>query len=521
MTKQNCSSYTLLGVETEYAFTAFDDRGGSLNRSAYLQLLIERVKDKMSCLSGACESDLYLANGARLYIDAGSHCEYATPECISPEELVAHIRAGDQIVGDMAAELQASESDVAEVLVSKCNVDYLTGAAWGSHESYLHTQSQRAFPSQIIPHLVSRIIYTGTGGFDNTCLGLKFLLSPRVVHLVQAVSPNSQAQRGIFHTKRESLSGGDYHRLHILSGESLHSETADYLRLGTTALVAKLIDAGVKPGQGMELHDPVDAMRVFAADPSCTATAPLRDTGKVTALELQQHYLDEVQARLDAPYMPDWAPRLCRYWQFILGALLGTPEVAMAILDWPMKLAVFRKRAVQRGFPWTTIPRWNAALAGVATQARTPRSASPAAANLHDALPSEEVARVRDQVRRSGLDWDDLDAFLALRCELCEIDTRFLQLGERGIFSNLDKSNMRPHQLVRTLDIATAKAAPPQMTRAKPRGKWIAELSSISDDYVCDWTGIWNRECQQFLDLREPFATEECTWQPYPREDAV
>lgn len=514
MTRDTCSPRTLLGVETEYACTVFDGPGASLDRRVYLRRLIERVRAKMSCLSGGCEGDLYLSNGARLYIDAGLHCEYATPECSSPEELVAHVRAGDRIVGDMAAELQASDSDVSEVLISKCNVDYVTGTTWGSHESYLHRQSQSAFPNQIIPHLVSRIIYTGAGGFDNTCLGLEFLLSPRVVHLVQAISPNSQSQRGIFHTKQESLSGGGYRRLHLLSGESLHSETADYLRLGTTALVAKLVDAGLKPAQGMELRDPVGAMRVFAADPSCRAMAPLRGAGSVTALDLQQHYLEVVRARLDAPYMPDWAPRLCRYWEFMLDALRVTPELAAAMLDWPIKFAVFRKRAAQRGFAWTTIAHWNAALEGVETGARCFGSVSPTAAKLLQDLPPESVAAVRQRVSNSDLDWRELDAFLALRCELCEIDTRFSQLGQQGIFSSLDKSSMRSHQVVGAADIAKAKDVPPQATRAKRRGQWIARLTSTSSDYICDWTGIWNRGSDQFLDLRDPFDSEECNWQP-------
>src|SRR4030095_15632462 len=40
-------------------------------------------------------------NGARLYLDVGSHPEYATPECDSVTELVTHDKAGERIPGSL------------------------------------------------------------------------------------------------------------------------------------------------------------------------------------------------------------------------------------------------------------------------------------------------------------------------------------------------------------------------------------------------------------------------------------
>ena len=40
-------------------------------------------------------STVFLANGARLYLDVGSHPEYATPECDSIADLVVHDKAGE------------------------------------------------------------------------------------------------------------------------------------------------------------------------------------------------------------------------------------------------------------------------------------------------------------------------------------------------------------------------------------------------------------------------------------------
>ena len=54
-----------------------------------------------------------------------------------------------------------------QVNLLRCNVDYSgVPSTWGCHESYMHRVANPvAVPPQIVPHLVSRIIYTGAGGF--------------------------------------------------------------------------------------------------------------------------------------------------------------------------------------------------------------------------------------------------------------------------------------------------------------------------------------------------------------------
>src|SRR5437762_13076927 len=120
-----------------------------------------------------------------------------------------------------------------------------------------------------MPHLVSRVVYTGAGGFNNLSKGIEFTLSPRVAHLNRGVSGESTHHRGIFHTKGETLAGHDYQRLHLLCGESVCSETAAWLKLGTTALIVAMVDAGLSPGDAVQPRSPLDAIRTFARDPTC------------------------------------------------------------------------------------------------------------------------------------------------------------------------------------------------------------------------------------------------------------
>src|SRR5207249_4593714 len=126
------------------------------------------------------------------------------------------------------------------------------------HESYLHRGDPCVCPKQIVPHLASRLIYSGAGGFDPRSLGLDFSLSPRVSHLFNVKSSESTKDRGIFHTKDEPLSEKGFHRLHVICGESLSSRLASFLKVGTTALVVAMIEAGLQPGDDVELRSPID-----------------------------------------------------------------------------------------------------------------------------------------------------------------------------------------------------------------------------------------------------------------------
>ncbi len=467
----------MLGVETEFAFTALDASGSPLDRGEFTQALLDRVKASHRYLYGLRPSDLYLANGARLYIDCGRHPEYSTAECTSPEEAVRYVRAGEETLFRAARELETTNPAVANAWLFKCNVDYVNTATWGSHESYLYRRvPQPILAQQIIPHLVSRVIFTGAGGLSPQAAGIEFTLSPRVAHLEHEVSGASTERRGIFHTKDEPLAGLDYHRLHVLSGESLCSHLGDYLRLATTALIVKLCESGQRPGQTVQLRDPLGAMRAYVADPSCTARAEIADDKPLTALEIQRRYLDEVTSHLDAPFMPAWAGVACRRWREVLEALEADPGSMTRTLDWPMKLAIFKNRARQHRIDWDSLLSRN----------RRP-------------------ANGETSVRRRGLS--------ALRAELCEIDTRFGQLGPEGIFNSLDRSGTLQHRLVSDEDIASAVHTPPEHGRGRLRGEQIAQLYERRSHFRCGWQSIIDHAEHGVLDLSDPFADSVADWQ--------
>ena len=68
----------IFGIESEYGVTCVSDTGQRrLSPDEVARYMFRRV------VAWGRSSNVFLENGSRLYLDVGSHPEYATPECDS------------------------------------------------------------------------------------------------------------------------------------------------------------------------------------------------------------------------------------------------------------------------------------------------------------------------------------------------------------------------------------------------------------------------------------------------------
>jgi proteasome accessory factor A len=513
---------SLFGVETEYAFTHFGPGGKALDRSAGLERMFQLAHRQLKCLPDAGAHGVFLSNGSRLYIDVGQHPELSTPECSDPWEAVRYILAGERILTGLASELDKGRSG-SKASIYRCNVDYVTGQTWGCHESYLHRARPEALAEEIIPHLVSRLVYTGAGGFDNHSSGLAFMLSPRVPHLVKKISGESTRDRGIFHTKDEPLCKKRYHRLHILCGESQCSQLGTFLKLGATALVVRLIEAGVCKGREVALRSPLASMRRFSTDPSCTRREALQNGRKLSALEIQRHYLEAAESHASSSFMPPWAGEVCAEWRRMLDRLKGGAEAVPTMLDWGIKLALYRQHARKHGFQWDELPGEMPPIESVAEALRRPEP-GPRASRQEWLFPEDHLPHAR--ARRAALRasrparLEELGPFLPLRAELFEIDTRFGELGASGIFTALDQAGVLDHRLPGLRDVEEAVDQPPARGRAHERGEAILRHCGEPRRYSAGWQGIFDHQLDRRFDLSDPFGGNPSWTQRKRGEDA-
>ena len=123
----------IFGIENEYGVTCTFKGQRRLSPDEVARYLFRKV------VSWGRSSNVFLRNGARLYLDVGSHPEYATPECDDIVELVTHDKAGERVLEGLLldAEQRLHDEGIAgDIYLFKNNTDS-AGNSYGCHENYL------------------------------------------------------------------------------------------------------------------------------------------------------------------------------------------------------------------------------------------------------------------------------------------------------------------------------------------------------------------------------------------------
>jgi tetratricopeptide (TPR) repeat protein len=492
----------LMGSEREFALSS---TGG---KRLCADAILESATRCLPHLPGT-DRGIYLATGARLYIDAGEHPEFCTPELADPKEVVCYENAADLTLQRLCVELGDRGG---RPFLSRCNLDYRTLSTWACHENYGHLDVGENLREHLVPHLASRICFTGVGGLIPKHPGLQFCLSPRVCFLEAVVSSTSTERRAIYHSKNEPLAGGGWRRCHLLSGESNCSHRSTWLKMGTTALVLRLIELGCKPGAAVQLRHPLRAMRRFNVDPWFQTKAEMLDGRRLNALEIQRHYLARAKEHLSD--LPAWADEVCQAWEDILRRLESGPHGVARTLDWAIKFSLYGEHARRRGLPWSALDGWNRTLSVWARCQRKLADNSPfpdllaaAAKTRQGRCPPAIEARLRSR----GLSGGGLKAFLELKAEVQELDLKYGAIGPAGLFNQLARAGL-DHAVpgVTTEAIERAACLPPDSGRARLRGEWIAELarSDCAGDCRASWEYIVDTRNDRIIDLSSPFPDE-------------
>lgn len=326
-----------------------DLRGMRVDRLARDPHDLESPSDRSRALSREeLLANTVLLNGARYYNDH-NHPEYCTEAAISVMELVAHDKAGERILlaceQRRNAELAAEFGGNTRVRLLKNNTDY-HGRTYGTHENYLFS---RTVPLDIIvqamtPFFVARQLYAGAGkvGIETSGGAVQpgFQLSQRADFFEERIGINTTAQRPIFNTRDEPHANkSKYRRLHMIIGDANRSEWATAMKVGTTALVLDLVEDGWVPG--IELRDPVVALKVYSRSHDLMAAAPLTDGRQVRAVDiLERYYEAATRAFHGRDDETDW---LLAQWREALRALAGDPAPLADRLDWLAKLKLYNQ----------------------------------------------------------------------------------------------------------------------------------------------------------------------------------
>ncbi|MEY2755010.1 MAG: Pup--protein ligase, partial [Actinomycetota bacterium] len=281
----------IYGLENEYGVTCTLRGQRRLTPDEVARYLFRKV------VSWGRSSNVFLQNGARLYLDVGSHPEYATPECDSLYDLVVHDRAGERILEELqrSAEQRLAEEGIhGTVYLFKNNTDS-AGNSYGCHENFLTSRTDElgAFTEVLIPFLISRQIFTGAGKILQTARGPVYSIAQRAEHIWEGVSSATTRSRPIINTRDEPHADSErFRRLHVIVGDSNMSEYTTFVKVGSAACMLRMLEDPTVVLRDMTLENPIRAIRDISHDMTCRRRVRLANGREVSALDIQREYLD-------------------------------------------------------------------------------------------------------------------------------------------------------------------------------------------------------------------------------------
>jgi proteasome accessory factor A len=436
----------IFGLENEYGVTCTFRGQRRLSPDEVARYLFRRV------VSWGRSSNVFLRNGARLYLDVGSHPEYATPECDSLQSLVAHDKAGERILEGLVVDAEKrlhDEGIAGDIYLFKNNTDS-AGNSYGCHENYLvgrHGEFSR-LADVLIPFLVTRQLICGAGKVLQTPRGAVYCISQRAEHIWEGVSSATTRSRPIINTRDEPHADAErYRRLHVIVGDSNMNECTTLLKVGAADLVLRMVEHGVT-FRDLTLENPIRAIREISHDLAGTRPIRLAAGRTASALEIQREYYGRAVDFVERSGSDESAKRVLELWGRTLDAVqTGDLTTIDREIDWATKLQLIERYRAKHQLPLS----------------------SPRVAQLD--LAYHDIQRGR------GL---------------------FYLLQQRGAIDRV------------TTDLAVfeAKNVPPQTTRAKLRGDFIRRAQEKRRDFTVDWVHLkLNDQAQRTVLCKDPYRS--------------
>jgi proteasome accessory factor A len=438
----------IFGLENEYGVTCTLRGQRRLSPDEVARYLFRRV------VSWGRSSNVFLANGARLYLDVGSHPEYATPECDSIYDLVVHDKAGERILEQLlaSAEQRLREEGIKGVIYLFKNNTDSAGNSYGCHENYLTSRRDdlNHYAEVLIPFLVSRQIYAGAGKVLQTTRGSVYCIAQRAEHIWEGVSSATTRSRPIINTRDEPHADAErYRRLHVIVGDSNMSEYTNFLKVGAASIMLRMLEDPGVVLRDMTLENPIRAIREISHDPTCRRTVRLANGREVSALDIQREYLDRALRYAEAKGFGPLETKALQMWEHCVSTIENDPMKLDREVDWVIKAKLIEAYRDKHDLP----------------------------------LSDPRVALI-------DLQYHDVSR-------------------DRGLFYKLQDRDM-VERMCTDADIDNAIENPPQTTRARLRGEFIRRAKERKRDYTVDWVHLkLNDQAQRTVLCKDPFRSRD------------
>ncbi|MBU6415254.1 proteasome accessory factor PafA2 family protein, partial [Patescibacteria group bacterium] len=450
------------------------------------------------------QSDFY-GNGARIYVDTGSHLEYATGEVMGAFEAVIHEKAGERIVE--SAVVNANEHPYFKergfVLRSfKNNKDNNKDGqnyTYGSHENYCMLREKihgrggiaNTMLRLLAPFRISSKLFAGNGWLEEENGRLEYRLSQRAEEMKESTGSTTTTSRPIINMRDEPHADEEqYYRLHLIDGDALLVEPALFLKFGATLLVLDMIESGFLTGKPFGNGDDfVKALHAFSAD-STLRVAPNIGGKTYTIINIQEEYFKWANQFCETSGSTPEQRLVLKLGEEILTlAKKPEPHVLLApYVDWAEKQLLMEREMEKWGYDWST-----------PSTTKLPEKIAGRAAEEDEAiLLPEQIAAQKIK--------NPPTLFHVLK----SMDFQFHENSPRGLARILEKREFSK-RIVSDEEITRAITHPSNSTRALPRTLWNKKLLAEGknpEQIEMNWKYVAYRASKLVMRFDNPYDTD-------------
>jgi proteasome accessory factor A len=337
------------------------------------------------------------------------------------------------------------------VFLFKNNTDS-AGNSYGCHENYLVEREGdfSKFTDVLIPFLVTRQIYAGSGKVLQTARGAMYCIAQRAEHIWEGVSSATTRSRPIINTRDEPHADAErFRRLHVIVGDSNMSEYATFLKVGTTSIILRMLEDDGAPWRDLTLENPIRAIREISHDITCRRRVRLANGRELSAIDIQAEYLNRAMRFAKRHGLPPLEQKALEMWEHVMSHLEQDPLKLTTEVDWVIKHSLIESYRTRGNLPLTH-PR----------------------VSLLD-LAYHDVTR------------------------------------SRSLYYLLERRN-QVERMVTDEEINEAVNTPPQTTRARLRGAFIKRAKERKRDYTVDWVHLkLNDQAQRTVLCKDPFKSRD------------
>jgi proteasome accessory factor A len=298
----------------------------------------------------------WLRNGGRLYIDSGSHPEYATPETSDSADTVACEDAGDMVAYEILSDY-ARQLGYKDMWLGRMVAD-TSGNTWGYHENYSVPEEnyEDEFLAAMLPFLATRNIIFGAGMLDYSLartndLQAVFRIAQKSQSLRSDINASTTSNKPMICTRPEPHAAPDeWVRFMVVCGDPNMSPWASRVKLGVTRLAIAACMYGYVPEQLRVRRDRgyLIAQQV-ASDLTLRQTVELQEGYSIRPIDVQRSYLAAMQKMATDYDIGDRGRWVMAEYERGLDDLGRDPMLLIDRADWPLRMHMLQRHMDQNG----------------------------------------------------------------------------------------------------------------------------------------------------------------------------